>query len=103
MTFEKMDQSMSGTERFNIEQGVIESGDNDMKIAMVIAMGLPGGLPGAAPGLIPGSDTETEPAKKPGTAIAVAAQAPGPGSLKIGVDGTIKMKIERVNMPAAAP
>jgi hypothetical protein len=101
MTFEKMDQSMSGTERFNIEQGVIESGDNDMKIAMVIAMGLPAGLPGAGPGVKPGSNTETEPAKKPGTAIAAAAQAPGPSSLKIGVDGTIKMKIERVTAAEA--
>jgi hypothetical protein len=103
LTFEKMEQSMSGTERLNIEQGVIESGDNDMKLAMVIAMGLPAGLPGAGPGVKLESDTETEPAKKPGTVIAVAAQAPGPGGLKIGVDGTIKMKIERVIMPAAAP
>jgi hypothetical protein len=101
MTFEKMEQSMSGTDRFNIEQGVIESGDHDMKIAMVIAMGLPAGLPGAGAGVNPASDTQTEPGKKPGTAIAAAAPAPGPGSLKIGVDGTIKMKIERVTMPAA--
>jgi hypothetical protein len=103
LTFEKMDQSMSGTVRLNIEQGVIEGGDNDIKLAMVIAMGLPAGVPGAGPGVRPGSNTGTEPVKQPNAAIAAAAQAPAPSSPKISVDGTIKMKIERLTAPPAAP
>ena len=103
LTFEKMDQSMSGRERLNIEQGVIEDADNEIKLAMVMSMGLPAGLPGVGPGVKPGSNTETAPAKKPVPATVAAAPAAGPTSLKIGVDGTIKMKIERVHTPAAAP
>ena len=98
-----MDQSMSGRERLNIEQGVIEDADNEIKLAMVMSMGLPAGLPGVGPGVKPGSNTETAPAKKPVPATVAAAPAAGPTSLKIGVDGTIKMKIERVHTPAAAP
>lgn len=102
MTIQKMDQSMTGTQRFNVEQGFIEGGDNEMKIAIVMAMGLPAGLPGAGPGVKLGANTKAAPGKKPAAATVADAPAGAPRSLMISVDGTIKMKIARLVTPPAA-
>ena len=103
---DKMDQSMTGTQRFNVEQGVIEGGDFAMTMAMNMLLGLPAGRGGAqAPG--------AKPAPKPGSAPAPAAGAkPGapdkppagaaPAPMHMNMDGTAKIKIDRVTAPKEA-
>lgn len=129
MTFDKMEQSMTSTQRLQIEQGVMEGGDFDVKMAMAMSLALPPGMagPGAAPTPKPGTTprpgtTRPQPkrgarlrtggasaaaaARRPVTAAPPAPRAPAaPTSFQMSMDGTFKMKIDRVTppMPAASP
>ncbi len=95
---------MTGTQRLHLEQGVIEGGDFDIKTAMTMDMGLPPGLPGLGPAPAPLAPGQ-------GAAPGAAAPAPAPGAaapptgLKIGADGTIKVKLDRMTgaTPKAPP
>ncbi len=112
MRFEKMDQSMTGTYRFLVDQGAIEGGDLNTKIAMTMALTLPQGQPSMAP---PPSAKPSTPkhatrarrgkasAATPRSGVTPAPQAANAGGkLKIDVGGTMKMTIDRVNAPEAA-
>ncbi len=102
MSIDKMEQSATGTERFNVGQGVIEGGDFDLKIASLVSLGMPHPEPGpgAQETQPPAPDKAPDAAGQPGAA---APPAGAPTSMRIGVDGTLKVKIERVTAaPAAA-
>jgi hypothetical protein len=102
MALEKLDQSMTGTQRLHLEQGTIEGGDFDIKTAMTMEMGLPPGLPGLGPEPMPLAPGEAAP---PGGAAPAPAPGPGgpPTGLKLGADGTIKVKLDRVTAAAPKP
>ena len=107
MSMEKMSQSLTGTLRFQMEQGSMESGDYDAHMMMQMAMGLPPGMAAAAPGAPAGAAAKKS-ATRAGTGAAKPHPAPGgaaaaPAGLKIGVDGTLKLKVERLAAADAPP
>jgi hypothetical protein len=95
MTLQKMSQALNGSLRFRTEQGAMESGDYDARLAMQMDVGLPPGVAGAAPGA-PDNGGAKQGAAGEGA-------APAPAGLQIGVDGTLKLKIERLGAAQAPP
>jgi hypothetical protein len=106
MTIDKLNQSATGTTRLNVSQGVIEGGDFDLKVSSLVNLGMPTPTPAAPPAGSAAPDPQAG-AQPPASANPPAAAVPpadAPGSMKIGVDGTLKVKLERVaTPPAAAP
>jgi hypothetical protein len=112
LRFEKMDQSMSGAYRFGIEQGAIEGGDLDAKMDIGMAMGFPPGAPGMAPPApaagrtAPARATKSPRSRSVKPSARARASTPpaqhgsmpatAPAGLKIGIGGTMKLKIDRV-------
>jgi hypothetical protein len=128
LSFEKMEQSTTGTQQLNIEQGEIEHGNYVLKITHVVTMDLPSGTkvmtmgvpPDRGPKAAPATTVRSvhrkastrssaqkkesnPPAHRPGTTAVHAAAAPS--GLKMAVDGTLKLKIERLTAesPPAPP
>jgi hypothetical protein len=102
MALEKLEQSMTGTQRLHLEQGLIEGGDFDIKTAMTMDMGLPPGLPGLGPEPAPLAPGAAAPPDGADRAPAPGPAAP-PSGLKIGADGAIKVKLDRVTGAAPKP
>jgi hypothetical protein len=110
MAIEKMEQTMTGTQRFQIEEGAVAGNDFDATMDMRMAMGLPPGLgapPGAAPAPKPAArknpprttakGAKSRASTKPAVPSARSAPpAAAPMSLKIGMGGTMKIKLERL-------
>jgi hypothetical protein len=112
LSIQRMDESMTGTVRLPIEQGVVESGDYEAKMRVQMTIGLPPGTPGPRPGAAAGAAPSQAPnglqharkkpvtaARRPSTAAAPHATAAAT-SAKMGVDGTLKLKIERLPPPS---
>jgi hypothetical protein len=116
MGFEKMEQTMTGTQRFQVEEGAIDGSDFDATIAMRMAMSLPG-APTAAPA--PRAAAKPAPKKtarsraktakpspqvsRPSSAAQRKPATPTPPTLKMGVEGTMKMTLVRLTAPDTAP
>jgi hypothetical protein len=118
MAIEKMEQTLTGTQRFQIEEGALAGNDFDAKMDMRMAMGLPPGVgapPGGAPAPKPAAReraarTPAKPAKRrspaPPAPSARSAPPAAPMSLKIGMGGTMKIQVERLaaaDAPAPPP
>jgi hypothetical protein len=104
MTMQKMAQSLTGTLRFRLDQGAMESGDYDARMSMQMAMGLPPGMAGAPPaGPAKAAPKQGSAARGTGAAKPPAAAGAAPTSLTIGVDGSLKLKVERLAAAEPAP
>lgn len=113
MGFEKMEQTMMGTQRFLVEEGAIDGSDFDATLAMRMAMSLPA-APAAAPA--PRAPARAAPKKatrattrgvKPAPKVSrsnprTPPKPPAPPAMKMGVEGTMKMTLVRLTAPDAA-
>ncbi len=111
MSIDKMAESMTGTQRFQIERGAVEGSDFSATITSLMAIGLPPGMMRASqaqPALQKGAAHPKGHGAKPGSAAhrpgtAAAPRSAAPTTLKIGMDGTMKLRVESLNAAAAAP
>jgi hypothetical protein len=110
MTIARLEQSITGTQRFAIEGGTVESGDFDATMASQMnlvapASATPSGKPAPrqppARAGRPGSRTGP-PKSRPAPSARPAPPTGAPAGLKIGVDGTMKLQLERLATPEAA-
>jgi hypothetical protein len=114
MGLERMVQAVTGTQRFGIAEGVIDGSDFDAKMTIVSMLHVPSVSMPARPASTPkaaGKQTRKRsgarqpargtrsraPMRRPATPAAPAAGAPI--NVKIGVDGTRKLQIDRLNAP----
>jgi hypothetical protein len=112
MSFQKMEQTGTATQRYQVEPGTLDGSDSDVRLAMTMAVNLPPGMrPGAAAAAPPAGGAARSRGAKPGAASyrpgTTAASPPAaPRSLQISLDGTMKMKMERIDAvspPLTAP
>jgi hypothetical protein len=125
LLFAKMTQTTTGTQQLSLEQGEIGNGDYVLRIAQVMTLGLPPGMEamplGSPPdtkanatrrstvrttpkrtGARPSASMRKPTAVEARSAAATSHAGPASSGLKLTVDGTLKLKLERLP-PVEAP